>query len=343
MEKIKQKILKLKQLILNFIANGGNIYAPKRELPYYDYMSYIVKLLKQQDPNITYEDVYALCGIEFNKDYYFFKNFLAELKLYNHGGFVDGIRESKTRATNNTYEKLKNYAEKYKTTPFDFLVLMTPYSFESCFIHTDNYEETLKHLILNKYPDKDISGIKRQEPELYEQLRQLQTYYPYPITMKDLVHNMGFIWPRASSKLPSIPNKQNVLDELNSLFPDKNIISLRQIDTTLYYKIIKLARFEKLSISEWLIKNGFNYSNAIKLSPLSQIKVDANSRAKLLQHLKQKQLENLNIQTANEIELYKASLKATQNVIAFINSKSATELLYLEEKLLKEQTEREQK
>lgn len=330
MEKL---INNLKNEILNFTANGGNIYSPKRELPYYDHLSYVVKQLRKQNPNITYEDVYSLCGVEFDRDYYNFITFVNELKMYNNNGYVDAIRSTKLRAKNNTYEKLKNYADKYHTTPFNFLVLMTPYSFSNCIIHTENYEETLKYLILCEYPNKDISGIKRQNPERYEQLRQLQNYYPYPISMKELVQKMGLVWPQASFTLPEKVNKKQILNELNVLYPNKIITNLVTQNKTLYFKIVKAARSEQKTISSWLEENGFNYPSAVKIAPLSQIKVDEQSYKKLLKNLKQSALEKMQIQTKNEIELYKSSLAASLQVLNFLNSKSTTEILKLSQEI----------
>lgn len=333
MEKLKLRIEKLKNRILEYISNDGNIYAPKRELPYYEYMASIVKDLKKHDPSITYEDVYALCGIEFDRDYYAFKTFLNELKSFNKNGYVDSIRTTKARLTYSTYEKLKTYAEKYNTTPFDFLVLMTPYSFETCFIQTDNYEETLKSIILNKYPNKDISGIKRENPEQYEQLRELQKYYPYPISMYELVIKMGFNWPRASKSIPQSPNETEILDELNALFPDKIVSNLRAINPSLYNKIIKIARANNEKASIWLEKHGFNYIGTVNISPLSQIKVDSKERRTLLKKLKQQAIQDQQLSSSNEIELFRASLNASKTVINYLNTKSATEQLMLTDKL----------
>lgn len=338
---MNKRIEKLKVRIEEFVRAGGNIYAPKRELPYYDYMQSLIREIRKRTGNLEFGvvDIYKLCGINYDKDFYNFKEFVQDVKLLSSGMNADNIKNKKVKGVKNVYVRLKDYAQKYNTTPFDFLVLMTGHYFTDCYINVENYEDVVKYLLLKEYPNRNLAGIKREKPQLYEQLRQLQHYYKKPISMRALVEKLGFRWDEASDKILEIPNKEQVLAKLNGLFPDKIIKNLIKIDSKLYYDIIRIARSEGMQISNWLQKYGFSYPDSVNLPNLSQIKVDAKGRYKLLRSLKQRQLEKQNVNTSSEVDLYHASLKASLIVIDFLKSQGAVKVLELSDKLVAEDFE----
>ena len=339
---IKQRIEILKNKINQHLSNGGTVYDPKRQLPYYDYLSDTVKIIrKETGKKVSHEDVYLLCGIKFDRDFNDFVDFVANLRMFASGSVVDKIRTTNVRKINNVYERLKNYADKYNTTPFDFLTLMTSFEFSECYVKTDNYEDCLKYLISQEYPSGDISGIKRAHPDLYEQLRQLQKYYPQQLSMKSLVERLGFDWDRASEEIPSVPPEVSVLLELKQKYPKKVIGKLQSEDPTLYAHVVKICQSHKKSISQWLEEHGFKYPSGLTTPQLSFIKINSNSRKKLLGELKKSAFENMQIQSADEIDLYHASLDATKSVIEYINSRPTLDLLIMADKLKTEQQEQE--
>lgn len=327
----------LKRMISEHVANGGSIYAPKRQLPYYDYLSDTVKMIrKQTGKQVTHEDVYLMCGIKFDRDFNDFCSFLTDLKMFASDSMVDKIRTTEVRKVNNVYERLKNYADKYNTTPFDFLALMTNFEFSECYIKTDNYSECLKYLILKEYPNRDISGIKRARPELYEQLRQLQRYYPTSVSMKTLVSDLGFVWDRASTDVPSSPSEESVLKELEQNYPDKIVDKIHTHNPGLYAHIVRLCQAKKKSIKDWLSAQGYSYPGGLAAPQLSFIKVNAKSRIRLLCELKRRALEQLDLKSCDETELFHASLDASKTVIEYINSRPTLDLLIKADQLTEE-------
>ena len=277
-----------------------------------------------------------MCGIKFDRDFNDFCLFLSDLKMFSVNSMVDKIRTTEVRSFNNVYERLKNYADKYNTTPFDFRVLMTNFEFSECYIKTDDYSECLKYLILKDYPNRDISGIKRARPELYEQLRQLQKYYPTSVSMKTLVSDLGFVWDRASTDVPSSPSEVSVLKQLELAYPDKIIDKMNTKQPYLYTQVVRLCQAKKRPIKDWLQSEGYSYPGGLTTPQLSFIKVNAKSRARLLCSLKRRALEQLDIKSADETELFRASLEASKMVIEYINSKPTLELLIKADQLVEE-------
>ena len=213
---------------------------------------------------------------------------------------------------------------------------MTGYKFEECNIKTDDYEATLKYLLDCAYPNKNLSGIKRKHPNLYEQLRVLQMYYPTPISMKNLVENLGFEWEAASNLVPKSPNSDEVVSQLRELYPDGVVEKIASTNPNLYHQIVRISRIQKISIGDWFKENGFSYPNATKIPQLGMIKVDATKREKLLLLLKRRALERMNITTSDPIELFRASLEASTSVIEFINSTPTVDILKITDKMFAE-------
>jgi len=338
---MEKRIEKLKNKIFEHINAGGSIYDPKRELPYYEDMNTFVRYVrKKTGKDFTHDDAYKVCGIDFDREYNDFFDFLRNLQLFSTNKKVDKIKTNQVRKRNNVYERLKNYADKYNTTPFDFLVLMTPFEFDNCVIRTDNYQECLKYMIDKEYPNKDLTGIKRQYPSLYENLRQLQAYYPTPISMKTLVEQMGYDWPQASSLIPRVPSTNDVIKKLHALYPNGVVEHFTTKDPTLYMQAIKIARGEKKQLGEWLNEHGFSYPQNTPIPTLSRMNVDPDARAQLLKKLKCEALEKMNIRTTDPIELFHAGLDASKIVIAYINSQPTVDVLKLTDEINENQIER---
>lgn len=315
---MEKRIIELTARITAYIEAGGDIYAPKRQLPYYDYMSEIVKSLRKTNPAITYEDVYMLCGIRFDRKFDHFKKFMAKVKKFSVGKNADQIRTSKVRAIDNSYEILKNYADKYNTTPFDFLYLMSGYYFSDCYIKTD-YIQNLKEEILEAYPTGDITGIRWERPDLYEKIRNAQKYMPAnaKISLLELLGvSHALLSPASAPKI----NEKELVAKLKELYPDMVIIKLQSNNQTLYNQLIKICQHKQISTSEWASSHGFSYPLAQTHTKLSKTKVDTEKRIHLLNKLKAEALENIKVTGTDEIDLFNASLQATLMVIDKLNA-----------------------
>ena len=315
---LKNRIKELQSRINAFEKAGGDIYAPKRQLPYYEYMSSILDSVRKENPNATYEDIYLLCGIKFDREYNHFKKFTKELRKYVSDGKVDAIRTNEVREKNNVYEILKNYADKYNTMPFDFLYLMTGYYFSDCYIRTD-YLSNLQQELLTAYPNRDITGIRWERPDLYEKIRSAEKYMPTD-SKKSIIESLGFRNTLIDSSSSQIHIDENrVIDELKRLYPNKVITNLHTINPQLYNQLIKLCRQKGTNTTDWTSSKGFDYPLAKTRKKLAITKTDTNERLQLLSSLKQKQLEKIAFESNDEIDLFRASLKTTLAVIEELN------------------------
>ena len=315
----KERLVELRRKIDEYIKAGGDIYAPKRQLPYYNYLADTAKCIRKETGNdVSIDDVYKLCGINFDREFNHFKKFLTMLTPFVKNGNADYIRTKECRNVSNVYEILKNYADKYNTMPFDFLVLMTGFKFENCYIKTD-YINNLRQEILAVYPNGDISGIRWEYPKLYEKIRQLQKYSPSLKTMRETVEFLGFtdknMWDKSASK----ESETATIQELLTLFPNKIVKSLTTLNPSLYHKVIRCCRQSNTSTVDWMKAHGFTYLTGYNQPRLSQTKVDANKRAEMLLNLKAKALQKLNITKTDEASLFHASLEATKMVIDLLN------------------------
>lgn len=320
---MEKRIENLKEKTKNYINAGGSIYDPKRKLPYYEDLQYIVKILrKKTGKKVSSADIYKLCGFDFDKDFDHFMTFRNELKKFvGKNGTVDTIKSKDVKSVNNVYSKLKSYTEKYNTNPFDFLVLMTGYRLDECSIKTNAYIDIVKNEILKVYPNGDITGIRHANPHLYEKLQHIRK--TYNTSMKEIIELLGLTMNKASTqKKPSI-NKAKLVQDLFSLYPDGKIENLINKNIYVYRKLIKACNEEYKTTAEWCHENGFLYSEAKSVRRLGKITVDATARQKLLLELKRTALQKYKpeqLANASEIQLFHISLNSSIEVINFLNT-----------------------
>jgi len=110
-----------------------------------------------------------------------------------------------------------------------------------------------------------------------------------------------------------------VVEGLKELYPDGKVVDLRKKDIALYNRVVRCCRQENLSTIEWFSANGFSYSVGQVHPRLNLTKVDADKRAEMLCSLKDKALEKIKLDKFDEVELFRASLKATKMVIDELN------------------------
>ena len=317
-----KRIIELKKRIEDYIQAGGDIYAPKRQLPYYNYLTDTVKYIrKNTGMDVAVEDVYRLCGINFNREFNHYKEFLTKLKPFVKNGYADEIRTQTGRSSSNVYTMLKSFADKYNTTPFDFLVLMTGFRFSNCYIKTD-YVETLKSELLEAYPNRDIGGIRWEHPELYEKLRIVHKSTPGSRSINDIVVSLGFANRNMQLSSTSRVDEINVVNELEKLYQTRQIVNLREINPELYYKVLHCCRKANKTTVEWCKKHNFTYvagQSHLRLSKTKMDKANADNRAQMLINLKIKALNTINFDKSDPVESFEANLKATQIVINALN------------------------
>lgn len=319
MKKIENPIEELKNRILKHIANGGNIYQPKRQLPYYDYLKHVKdKFSKRDSKEYTTADIYKLCGYDFNPEYNDFLLVVADLQdISDSNNYVDRLFNFK-KSRPEAYSKLCYLATNHGSCLYDCMVLMTGYRLKDANINLD-YEIALKERLKLAYPNRNISGIRRQYPNLYYMLEHLRDYKYPKLKMYDIYDMLGFYIDKMPETYQSNINEQELVNELEILYPDKVITKIN--NPSLYSKIIKISLLKNLSIEDCLNKLGFKYSQGLMIERLAQMKVNEKARYNFLMEQKKEFYKDKNLETLTDKEKYYLNLQLVEHVAKLDNVK----------------------
>ena len=317
-DKFADKIENLKKRINEYIANGGDIYAGKRQLPYYEYLHTLKRRMSEYyNCDFSVEYIYSLCGITFDREYNNHKTICDRLALYaDKNGCVDKIRTDEIKSKDTVYTELKNLALKYNVSMMDYLIFMMPYRFSNGRVAGDSIAK-LKKDLLKAYPDRDLTGIRYDNPNLYERLRNVKQMLPERLTMKELADFLGFSNKRFLDKKEDIKEKEmQVLEELCKQFPNKDVSNITNINSTLYYKIVRIAFAYDQTTQQWLKSKGFTYITSNAGNRLSATQISLKEREADLLPLKKKYLKNLHKSNLNEREKFYLNLKVMEKSLA---------------------------
>lgn len=329
-----EKLLKnLKLKIIQYIKNGGDIYAPRRELPYYENLIYIKKSFKNKTGvDYSIDEIYQMCGIPFSrtnftqqKEYKQFLSFIERIKPFaDEQGNVDSIRNAEIRAIDDIYYDLKNYADKYGCSPFDFLVLTTPFKMKKAYISLD-YIKYVQQQLKEAYPDGNLKGIRHQNPHLYNNLRHIRYYLPEQLTMEEVANFLGFYNDEfVSSTLETMLDEGEVVKKILALCPNRNATKLRELDITLYHNVVTLSRMNDQTIYQWLNNHNIEYDHKLDTPRFSKASIDTQKRALLLLTLKNEFLKEYDLENANDLEKYLITIEVMKKVIKYINDNNLT-------------------
>ena len=239
-------------------------------------------------------------------------------------GFVDSIRDDK--GANALYNDLAYYAEKYGTSNFDFLVLMTPFSLREAMVNVGDYDSYLRGQLREAYCDGEAEGIRHDEPALYEKIRQSQKYTP-GATGKDMFDKFDLVNERVHETRTIDQPKQasEIIERLEQLYPSHVVGRLIEDDKKTYYDVVRISRNEGKNPKAWLESHGFDYPSGItNTHPQTRTKIDTAKRAEMLRGMKAEIMKEFNLEGADDIDIYHANLEATKRVIEKVNQMYAT-------------------
>ena len=186
---------------------------------------------------------------------------------------------------------------------------MTPYRFSSGRVVGDSIAK-LKIDLLKAYPDRDLTGIRYDNSNLYERMRNVKQMLPIRLTMKELADFLGFSNKRFLDKNEDIKEKEmQVLEELSETFPNKDVSNITNIAPTLYYKMIRVCFAYDQTAPQWLKSKGFTYITSNAGNRLSSTLISLNEREKDLLPLKKKYSKKIIKPNLSEVEKYYANLK----------------------------------
>ncbi len=284
------KLETIKKNINNFILAGGNIYSPKRKLPYYSYMNaYKRQLEKTTGKKYEMSDIYEMSGIKYDKWYSKFLDFKSKIKAYaDDDGYVDSYREGRG-VKDSAHEIARSLTYMYDIQLSDFVLYFTVYRLKSVNVPND-YVALLQKDLLEAYPSRDLTGIKRDNPGLYCRMNHLRTSLDVRFEWQEFVESLGFITRAKAPSKHKEYDENAILAELNKLYPDKNVVNLSTINGDLYYTLVELTISLDTTIRKWLESHGFNYERGSSVSRLKQTKVDGDQRKNELLRLKEEML-----------------------------------------------------
>lgn len=324
----KDKIENLKNRINDFIKQGGDIYAGKRQLPYYEYMHIVKRRMEEYyGIKLTMEYMYSLCGINFDREYNAHKSVVDRLKLYaDENGCVDKIRTEEIKAKDTVYTDLKNLAAKQNVSMLDYLIFMTPYHFSVGRVVGDSIAK-LKKDLLKAYPDRNLKGIRYDNPNLYERLRTVKQMLPERLTMQELATFLGFSNDKFLDKKENVnPKEMQVLEELSKIFPNREVSNLTKVAPALYYKIVRISFAHDQTVQQWLKDKGFSYITSNAGTRLSATQISMSERQKEMLPLKKKYTNKIYKDNMNNFEKFHADLKIMQKSLAEFEEKNENTL-----------------
>ena len=177
--------------------------------------------------------------------------------------------------------------------------------------------EKLKKDLLKAYPLRDLTGIRYNNPNLYERMRNIKLMLPVRLTMKELAEFLGFSNERFLNKKEDIKEKEmQVLEELSKTFPNKDVSNITNVAPTLYYKMIRVSFAYDQTASQWLKGKGFTYKTSNAGSRLSATQISNKEREADLLPLKKKYSKNLHTKKMTEVEKFYFDLEVMQKALA---------------------------
>jgi hypothetical protein len=229
----------LTQELALFQKMGGDIYSPRRSLPYYERMRSAKRAYeKETGKELSYEDIYRDCGIKFNRDYNTFSQFVEGLStIATPDKKVDIIKTSKLPADKVELKSYLNFhARDLGVSPGEYLILMTDYRYESLTIAGD-YVSHLQQRFNKAYPSGVVSNLKAENASLYWALKHFQEYSPENLTYNEALAFFGLrnISARGPEDQAIKPiNEDYILGKLAEKYPTREIKDIFSTNPKLY-------------------------------------------------------------------------------------------------------------
>lgn len=313
------RIESLSKEINLFIKNGGNVYSPRRTLPYYNRLRYAVRLYeKETGEKVEYDKVYQDCGINFSRDYYNFTIFHNSLqKVADKDGYVDCI---KLNSAPPEQVELRSYINFHSLdvglTPGEYLVLMTDFRYKNMMV-AGNYIDHLQRHFNEHYPNGTVKNLKTEDPETYWKLDHFKNYFPADITYDEALAYFGI--RNLSKRKP--PNEEGVqinenmlIERIRKTFPDGKIQESITSMPEIYRDVLKLAAKTGQPVSEWFKERDFDYTKGINVARFAKFKVDAKSHETKLLTLKNHYLKDYNLEGLDEVDIFKVNLEIAKKI-----------------------------
>lgn len=255
-------IERIKEEIAKFVENGGNIYDKSTEIPYYDMIQHFIERYRRNGVKYTVEEVYKMCGYDYDSMYYNVYKLGSVLKDYKDShGYVDSLKDSDFGRS--IYERLKKKAQALELDLNDYLMCMFGVKMKHSFSSVDYIslvEEKLKeHESLYGYKCVNLKHISKYNPQLLNKVRHLAMYFPEgSVSMNDVLYYFDYEETRKKAK-PL--DEKAVLASLEKLYPNKMVTNLSS-ESGLYTRIVRLSVSKNMTIDKYLSMHGYKVNKS---------------------------------------------------------------------------------
>lgn len=299
---------------------GGNIYSPRRTLPFYERLRSAGRAYKRETgEKIPMEQIYSDCGVKFDRDYYHFTLFLDNLRSFaTSDNKVDSLKRTNATQTETEAKSYLNFhANEIGLAPGEYLILMTDYRFENLTISGD-YVSFLQQRFSKAYPNGLVKNLKAENTSLYWALKHFQEYAPEELSYDEALAFFGM--KNISTKKPPEPKitksivESEIVKDLTDLFPTREIKDIYTLNPKLYYDIVKLAVRNDQTISQWFACHGMNYAQGNQCARLSRYQVDATEHEAMLLSMREELLQEYDIENADDIDMFRINLDIARRI-----------------------------
>lgn len=307
-----QYIQDLSRKIQLYQKVGGSLYVPTKKNPFYDRIRQARRLAESEGiEDVSFEKIYADCGVKFDRDFEKFKEFTDGLsQVADQDGYVDEIKNNKpTQLQTRLRGYLSTHAQQAGISPGEYLVLMTDYRYKNMVIRGD-YVAALQEELTATFPNGVVKGLKQNHPDKYYKLEHFIKYSPEPISYDDALEFFGLTngnsrpTPKGTSPEELQAQDERALETLSTLFPDGIIKNLATIDKHTYFDVIRAARRHDSTPKQWAEQNGFDYPDAADVARFSRITVDAKAHEQKLLALREEFLKDYDTAHADKVDMF---------------------------------------
>lgn len=316
----KDLIVNLSKEIDMFQKLGGNVYSPRRTLPFYERLRSAGRAYQRETgEKIPMEQIYSDCGVKFDRDYYHFTLFLENLKSFaTSDNKVDSLKRTHATQTETEAKSYLNFhANEIGLAPGEYLILMTDYRFENLTISGD-YVAFLQQRFNKAYPDGLVKNLKAENTSLYWALKHFQEYAPEELSYDEALAFFGM--KNISTKKPPEPKnikpivESEVVEDLTDLFPTREIKDIYTLNPKLYYDVVKLAVKNDQTVQQWFACHGMSYTQGNQCARLSRYQVDANEHETMLLSMREELLQEYDIENADNIDMFRINLDIAKRI-----------------------------
>lgn len=268
-KKVKSVTEELKIQAHSYIAAGGSLHIPRKQLPFYETLHAAKRAyLRRTGKPISSKDMLASVGVTGYSDIYY--NYLKIFDLASYQdtyGFVDSYR--KDSVMNATIDR---YAEQLGMPIALVVELVADQRLERSCLQTDTLSFISKQLAEYKKDYGSFENISRTDPQLYNRLcrfkKIIQTDSGKPVSTKELVEMLGS-YDNAdvfsdTTEIRELDYEKDIVPLITFARANGGTISAKDIPHSLYRNILDHASRNATTISDFFDDFGVEYTDARK-------------------------------------------------------------------------------